>query len=358
MRVCIFGSGLSALTLAKALVNLKIYIDLIPSKKKIEKNQTRTIGISKTNIEFFNKDIINIKKILWKLEKIEIFSENLKNEKMINFNNEKNHLFSILKNHELEKILNKTLLTNKFFKKINTIKEKNFDKSYDLIINTDYYNFFSKKYFNRKIIKKYNSYAYTTTIQHQKIKNNIASQIFTKKGPLAFLPVSNYETSIVYSIYNEINDKNENINKLINYYNFKYKIKKINKINKFELNGLHLRSYYHNNILAFGDLLHKIHPLAGQGFNMTIRDIRNLKKIITNKISLGLPLDKSVNIEFEKNFRHTNFIFSSSIDLIQGFFDIERKTKNKVLSRSAKLLAKNPLINKMLTKIADKGIAL
>ncbi len=85
MRVCIFGSGLSALTLAKTLVNLKIYIDLIPSKKKIEKNQTRTIGISKTNIEFFNKDIINIKKILWKLEKIEIFSENLKNEKMIDF---------------------------------------------------------------------------------------------------------------------------------------------------------------------------------------------------------------------------------------------------------------------------------
>ena len=61
-----------------------------------------------------------------------------------------------------------------------------------------------------------------------------------------------------------------------------------------------LRSYYHNNILAFGDLLHRIHPLAGQGFNMTIRDIKNIIEIIKYKIDLGLPLDKSINYEFEK----------------------------------------------------------
>ena len=28
------------------------------------------------------------------------------------------------------------------------------------------------------------------------------------------------------------------------------------------------------NILAFGDMLHQIHPLSGQGFNMALRDIK------------------------------------------------------------------------------------
>ena len=51
-----------------------------------------------------------------------------------------------------------------------------------------------------------------------------------------------------------------------------------------------LRNYYHN-FLAFGDLLHRIHPLAGQGFNMTIRDINLLNKIIDQKLRLGLQLD-------------------------------------------------------------------
>ena len=133
-------------------------------------------------------------------------------------------------------------------------------KNYDLIINTDYFNqLFTKKYFNKKIIKKYNSFAYTTIIEHEKIKNNIAIQIFTKNGPLAFLPISEKKTSIVYSL--KIKKKQKKINNLINKYNFKYKIKKIQKIDSFELKSINLRSYYNNNILAFGDLLHRIHPL-------------------------------------------------------------------------------------------------
>ena len=85
MTVCIIGSGLSALTLAKALVNKKIYVDIFMSKKKNQINKSRTIGISKSNFDYFNKNIINIEKLIWKLKKIEIFSENLKNEKILEF---------------------------------------------------------------------------------------------------------------------------------------------------------------------------------------------------------------------------------------------------------------------------------
>ena len=38
----------------------------------------------------------------------------------------------------------------------------------------------------QKIEKDYDSYALTTIITHSKLKNNIAYQNFTKKGPLAF----------------------------------------------------------------------------------------------------------------------------------------------------------------------------
>ena len=117
-----------------------------------------------------------------------------------------------------------------------------------------------------------------------------------------------------------------------------------------------MRSYYHNNILAFGDLLHRIHPLAGQGFNMTIRDIKTLINIIKKKIDLGLAVDSSVNKEFEKKLRHRNYIFSNGIDFIHEFFNFERKFKNNFLSRSVKLLGENPKINKLFTNIADKGI--
>ena len=143
---------------------------------------------------------------------------------------------------------------------------------------------------------------------------------------------------------------------MIRKYNHKYKIKKINDPSSFDLKSFSLRSYYHDKILAFGDLLHRIHPLAGQGFNMTIRDIKIINDLIKNKIDLGLPLDSSINSEFEKILKHNNYIFSSGIDLIHEFFNLERKTKSTILTKSVKLLGENTLVNKMFTKIADRGI--
>ena len=352
MRVCILGAGLSSLTLAKALVNQNIYVDLYSQKKINLPHKSRTIGISKSNIDFFNNSIMNVDKIAWKLKKIEIFSDNLGKEKLINFENNHNELFSIIRNQKLFESLIKSLSKDKHFKRINSLKNFNLSDNYNLIINTDFTSPITKKYFSRKILKQYNSSAYTTIIQHEKIVNDIAVQIFTKLGPLAFLPISEKETSVVYSFYNK---KNENINNLIEKYNRKYKILKIEKINSFELKSLNLRSYYQDNILAFGDLLHRIHPLAGQGFNMTIRDIKILLEIIVSKFSLGLDLDSSVNYEFENRLKHKNFIFSNGIDMVNEFFNFERKINSNFLSKSVQLLNKSPKINKFFTKIADRG---
>ena len=355
MKVCIIGNSLSSLTLAKALVNQNIYVHNLVKVKNTKPDKNRTIGISKSNNEFFNNNIISIEKISWKLKNIEIYSDNLKKEKLLHFENNSEELFSIIKNFNLYELLKKNLLKSNYYKEINSKKNFDYQKNYNLIINTDHSNWITKKYFSKKIIKKYDSYAYTTVIKHRKILNNTATQIFTKRGPLAFLPISSNETSIVYSLNNLNDKKNDNITKLIKDYNLKYEIENIANIKSFELKSLVLRSYYNNNILAFGDLLHRIHPLAGQGFNMTIRDIKLLINIIQNKISLGLPLDSSVNYEFEKNIKHKNYIFLSGIDFIYEFFNLERKLNKNILSRSVQLLGKNYSINKFFTKIADRG---
>ena len=123
-----------------------------------------------------------------------------------------------------------------------------------------------------------------------------------------------------------------------------------------KLKSLNLRSYYHQKFLAFGDLLHRVHPLAGQGFNMTIRDIKTILKIIKNRKKLGLSLDKSINIEFEKKIKHKNFIFTNGIDFVHEFFNLERKINSNLLSKSVQLAGKNPTLNKFFSSIADKGI--
>jgi len=161
----------------------------------------------------------------------------------------------------------------------------------------------------------------------------------------------------VYSLdIKKINYDNKRVNDLIKKYNPKFIIKKISKLEKFALKLSNQRHYYYKNIVAFGDCLHKIHPLAGQGFNMTIRDIKIISNIIQNRIDLGIQLDSTILEEFEKKTKHINFIFSSAIDSIFEFFNFDKKVKNKNLNKILKLFGKNKILNSMFIKYADRGL--
>jgi 2-octaprenyl-6-methoxyphenol hydroxylase len=354
MKVCILGDGLSGLSLAKALVNKGIYTDIFSGRIQNTKDKSRTIGISKSNVEFFNKNILNIEKLIWDIKKIEVFSSNLDNQKILSFDKDDQRLFSIVKNHDLISNLSIQLKKNKFFKLKKKINNYDLLNNYNLIFNCDSNNKLTKKFFYKKFKKNYNSYAYTSIIEHKKLsKNNTATQIFTKGGPIAFLPISESQTSIVYSLRG---NKKSNVENLIRKFNTKYTIKKITNIKSFELKSIDLRLYYYKNILAFGDLLHKIHPLAGQGFNMTIRDIKSLLKIIDYKLDNGLDLDSSVCSEFMSQNKHKNYLFSQGIDFIYEFFNFENKINNNFLSKSLQFFGNNKISNKFLTKFADEGI--
>ena len=362
MKVAIIGNNLTSVVLAKALVNKDIFVDIFYENKKIIMDKSRTIGISKSNIDYFNENILKINNILWPIKKIKIYSENSNNREIIKFEDNENSLFSIMKNEKIFDRLYSHLEKSKFFKfKKNTAFKNLIKSNYNLIINCDYKNEITRKFFFKKFEKKYNSIAFTTIIDHQKLKfNNIARQVFTNRGPIAFLPISNEKTSIVYSIRMEKFDIKLNIEKLIKKFclDYEIKIEKIGKISKFNLFSFNLRQYYRNNVLAFGDLLHKLHPLAGQGFNMSIRDIKNLLEIINNKIELGLPLDSSVCAEFQNITKSKNFIFSEGIDFIYESFNSKDKLKKNFIDSSVKLIGNNKLMNKYFKKIADIGLNL
>jgi 2-octaprenyl-6-methoxyphenol hydroxylase len=91
---------------------------------------------------------------------------------------------------------------------------------------------------------------------------------------------------------------------------------------------------------------------------MTVRDIKILLDIIKKRVDVGLSLDSSVSLEFQNKIKHKNFIFSNGVDLIHELFEFERKMKTSFLSKSVKLISNYPTINKIFTKIADKGILL
>jgi 2-octaprenyl-6-methoxyphenol hydroxylase len=358
VKVCILGDGLVGLTLANMLIQKELIVDILSTKKNNKYDKSRTLGISKSNIDYFNKEIINIKNISWEINKIKIYTEKNFREEILKFNNNNEQIFSIIKNYELEKLLNNKLKKSNFikFKTITNYKDI-IKQEYNLIINCEPNHQITKKFFSKKIEKNYNSYAYTALINHKKvIDNNTAFQNFTNDGPIAFLPISDSQTSVVYSLRTKNKKNSFDIKNLIKKYNPIYSIIKINDNNRFKLTSSNLRKYYKDNILAFGDLLHKIHPMAGQGFNMSLRDIKLLSNLIDEKINLGLDLDNSICSEFQKNSQGKNYIFSTGIDFIYELFNFESKIKSNILSKSINIIGKNKTLNSFFKKFADNGL--
>ena len=361
MKICIIGSGLTALVLAKSLINKNIHIDLIYNKIQVSNNSTRTIGISNKNLKFLKSLFPKVDKIGHNINQIKIFKDiDIKNE-ILNFDKKDKSQFFIFKYDKILKVIQKNIINEKRIKKISLnmsldrkLKKK---EDYNLIIDTEVKNKISKKFFFRKIKKDYSSDAYTTIIKHKKTNNSTARQIFTKFGPLAFLPISDIKTSIVFSI-NKKNCKlkSKNFYNLVKGYNNFYEINKFIGFEYFKLNLSLLKNYYYENILAFGESAHAIHPLAGQGFNMSLRDINCLSNIINKKIQSGLSLDNSIFDEFEKKSKYKNFLFANGIDFIYEFFNFEKKIPLKISKRIFKTLNQSTLIKNLSMRLADEGL--
>ena len=357
MKICLLGNNLTNLVLANILIKKKIRVEILykPFNEKLA-NKTRTIAISNDNHIFLKKNIKLFNNLGWPSKNIKIYSEKSNSSELFAFQIKNENNFYLVKYIEFTKLLKKNLKTKKFIKFIklenynyNFIKNNN----YSLIINSDKNNPITKKFFHRSLEKKYNGLAYTTLINHLKTKNNTAFQIFTKNGPLAFLPLSETQTSVVFSNDTEKKIEQKSVQSFIEKYNLKYKIKNFSEIEKFNIKFSILRNYFYKNILCFGDLLHKVHPLAGQGFNMTIRDINNLSNIIDDYIFLGIESGESIAQSFEKKTKHVNFIYGTGIDLIGSFFKIDNKLNNSLSDPMFKILRKNKNLNKYANWISN-----
>ena len=360
MKICLIGQNLTNLILAYLFSEKKLNVDIYLNKKIQKVKTNRTIALSSENFDYLKSlTKSNIKH--WKSKEIKIFTEDSRSKEKINFNKKNKEVFNLISYSELNEIFLKKVKKSKFinFFYSDTVSQNilKTTKIYDLVINSENKNFISNKFFTNKIKKNYRSRAYTFLINHRNKNNDLAIQVFTKFGPLAFLPLSNTKTSIVFSYKGRKIDDHKIIN-IFKKYNSFYSLTKISKIEKFSLSFEMLRHYTHNNILAFGDLIHRIHPLAGQGFNMTIRDIQIISKIIDEKISLGLPIDISVAENFQNKTKHLNYLYGKAIDGIYEFFRLDNNINNSISKPLFKILDKNSVFKNYSNILSDKGFNL
>jgi 2-octaprenyl-6-methoxyphenol hydroxylase len=384
-KICIIGSGLTGLMIAYLLSKFRLQIDIVEqdfNKKKI--NPTK-IALSKSSLDelcrYGLKDIRKKSNIIKNIYLHDSYSSiSLKQDLHFSVSNKKealayiidsNTLFSDiykkLKSLKNINFLNKEISSindGKFFKEI-TFKDL-IKKNYNLIIFASANNLsLLSKFKLRKVVdKSYNEDAYVFNLFHEKILNNSARQFFLKDGPLAFLPVSSTETSVIWSIKNNSINKKYVSNKkyLSKFFNNHFKelfkeIISISEINKFNLNYSFNELKDSKRTLLFGEIANKIHPIAGQGWNMTLRNIFSLIKVIKYSINLGLEIGNDIFIKkYLDETNLNNLAFATLIDGIRKIFDIRIDSYASIRKNTLSNLDKNFFIKKNFINIANKGL--
>ena len=371
-KICIVGGGLTGLISALVLSEKGLDIDLIIENSKSKKKDLRVTAISENNFEFLKASLKNINlKSFFPVKKINLFFEKTNQFKnFLNFEENKNLIF-FFENRLIKEHLTKLLRKSKIKIKKGTIKSVDLtnnkvltdtsSKDYDLVVlclgsNSSIY---KKIIGNRVIEKDYKEHSITCSVTHQ-IKNIGAQQYFLKEGPLAILPYKRNKFSLVWSIEDKFFTKD----KKKFYIYLKAKLSEILKTKKLTLGSIQSyplrlslkRNYYKNNTIILGDGLHVVHPLAGQGFNLILRDIKRLDELISKNLKLGLPI-KNSNIpkDLSEVRKPENLLIGIGIDTTRKFFK-SNKYLDPIKENILDSFSKSKLLRKLTKRVANLGL--
>ena len=142
--------------------------------------------------------------------------------------------------------------------------------------------------------QSYGQTAIIANIETELPHNNVAYERFTDSGPLAVLPLSRNRCSLVWTV------KDEQLQDVLTLddaefsaalqQRFGFRLGAINKVGKRSAYPLVLMTVdndtlaYQNRVALIGNAAHGVHPVAGQGFNLGLRDIAALAELIVDEM--------------------------------------------------------------------------
>lgn len=135
----------------------------------------------------------------------------------------------------------------------------------------------------------YGQIALVCAVDHEKPHGGVAQQFFMPSGPLAILPLPGNRSSIVWS---EAEDTAKTIAALPDaeflavlrprFGDFLGEIRLAGPRFSYPLNLTLADSYVAPRVALIGDAAHGVHPIAGQGLNLGLRDVAALAEVLTD----------------------------------------------------------------------------
>jgi 2-octaprenyl-6-methoxyphenol hydroxylase len=187
----------------------------------------------------------------------------------------------------------------------------------------------------------YDQSGIVVTVGHERDHQGRAEEHFLPAGPFAILPLSGKRSSLVWT------EKRGEAARIVALSEQEFhgelerrfglhlgEVKALDKPRAFPLGYFVARSFIGERLALVGDAAHVIHPIAGQGLNMGLKDVAALAEVIVDAARLGMDPGQADVLERYQRWRRfdtmamgfatnsLNFLFSNESTLLRTVRDI------------------------------------
>ena len=207
--------------------------------------------------------------------------------------------------------------------------------------------------------KSYNQTAISFFCETSNLDSNTAIQIFDHDSILALLPFDHNHGSIVWSCNQDLYEKFQKLNEeqLSDDLNERLKghatvkIKKL-KTESFPLQKRIAKNVYNQGSILMGDAAHVIHPMAGQGLNLGLRDLRELEILLKKRKSNNLGIE-SFLAKYNRHRKRDVVELMYLTDSLYEFFPASIGGNRTWMNKALKMFEKNDAVK---TFFMDRAI--
>lgn len=208
--------------------------------------------------------------------------------------------------------------------------------------------------------KTFNQTALVFNIKSSKTHQGCAFQKFMQDGILALLPIQTHEYSVVYSLNDNIVDEYKKLDDLA----FLMRLKKdlgekfgdidlLSKRQYFPLSMKINESLISERVILMGDAAHQVHPLAGQGLNLGLRDVIEFDALLNSHQNYHHDLGLKQFVKKYNRNRKTDILSLSYLtDQLSHIFYSQSRIMNFVINLGFNKINQNHLIKKILIEKA------